>query len=89
MGRQPLRTDIIRGNGSDQYGIDTVIERDGFDVISLTRRLRSDRILAIDHDREAAPLWGFAGAATARFDAAWRVRRARADPTPPRLQSFA
>lgn len=47
MGRQPLPTDTILGNGSDQYRIDTVLGPGGFGVTYLARDLRFDRDVAI------------------------------------------
>lgn len=47
MGRQPLPTNTILGNGSDQYRIDTVLGPGGFGVTYLARDLRFDRDVAI------------------------------------------
>jgi serine/threonine protein kinase len=47
VGRQPLPTDTILGNGSDQYRIDTVLGPGGFGVTYLARDLRFDRDVAI------------------------------------------
>lgn len=47
MGRQPLPTDTILGNGNDQYRIDTVLGPGGFGVTYLARDLRFDRDVAI------------------------------------------
>ncbi len=47
MGRQPLPTDTILGNGSDQYRIDTVLGPGGFGVTYLARDMRFDRDVAI------------------------------------------
>ncbi|MEZ5853830.1 MAG: serine/threonine-protein kinase [Hyphomicrobiaceae bacterium] len=47
MGRQPLPTDTIIGNGTDQYRIDTVLGPGGFGVTYLARDLRFDRDVAI------------------------------------------
>jgi serine/threonine protein kinase len=47
VGRQPLPTNTILGNGSDQYRIDTVLGPGGFGVTYLARDLRFDRDVAI------------------------------------------
>ena len=47
MGRQPLPTNTILGNGSDQYRIDTVLGPGGFGVTYLARDLRFERDVAI------------------------------------------
>ncbi len=47
MGRQPLPTDTIIGNGTDQYRIDTVLGPGGFGVTYLARDLRFERDVAI------------------------------------------
>jgi len=47
VGRQPLPTDTILGNGSDQYRIDTVLGPGGFGVTYLARDMRFDRDVAI------------------------------------------
>ncbi|MGD9806839.1 MAG: serine/threonine protein kinase [Hyphomicrobiaceae bacterium] len=47
MGRQPLPTNTILGNGSDQYRIDTVLGPGGFGITYLARDLRFDRDVAI------------------------------------------
>lgn len=47
MGRQPLPTNTILGNGSDQYRIDTVLSPGGFGVTYLARDVRFDREVAI------------------------------------------
>ena len=47
MGRQPLPTNTILGNGSDQYRIDTVLGPGGFGVTYLARDVRFDRDVAI------------------------------------------
>ncbi len=47
MGRQPLPSDTILGNGSDQYRIDTVLGPGGFGVTYLARDLRFERDVAI------------------------------------------
>ncbi|MGE0765122.1 MAG: serine/threonine protein kinase [Hyphomicrobiaceae bacterium] len=47
MGRQPLPTNTILGNGSDQYRIDTVLGPGGFGVTYLARDMRFDRDVAI------------------------------------------
>ncbi|MBS0241433.1 MAG: protein kinase [Proteobacteria bacterium] len=47
MGRQPLPTNTILGNGSDQYRIDTVLGPGGFGITYLARDLRFDRDVAL------------------------------------------
>ena len=47
MGCQPLPTNTILGNGSDQYRIDTVLGPGGFGVTYLARDLRFERDVAI------------------------------------------
>jgi hypothetical protein len=47
VGRQPLPTDTILRNRSDQYGIHTVYGSGGFSVAYLDRDLRLDRDMAI------------------------------------------
>ncbi|MDX2159063.1 MAG: serine/threonine-protein kinase [Hyphomicrobiaceae bacterium] len=47
MGRQPLPTNTILGNGIDQYRIDTVLGPGGFGITYLAHDLRFDRDVAI------------------------------------------
>jgi serine/threonine protein kinase len=47
VGRQPLPTNTILGNGSDQYRIDTVLGPGGFGVTYLARDMRFERDVAI------------------------------------------
>ena len=47
MGRQPLPTNTILGNGSDQYRIDTVLGPGGFGITYLAHDLRFGRDVAI------------------------------------------